>query len=85
MSPMVTSAMFTGFFTVLPWKMTSPISLTRRDLVPRSPSTQLMASTILLLPHPFGPTIQVTPSLNRKVVLFRKDLKPRSSSEVSFM
>ena len=44
--------------------------------MPLSPRTQLTASTMLLLPHPFGPTMQVTPSSNRKVVLLRNDLKP---------
>ena len=41
-----------------------------------SPRTQVMASVILLLPLPFGPTIAVVVSSNSIFVLFAKDLNP---------
>ena len=40
---------------------------------PCSPSTQLIASTTLLLPGPFGPTTQVIPGSRRRVVAEAKD------------
>jgi hypothetical protein len=36
----------------------------RNDLADCSPNTHLIASVILLLPLPFGPTIAVTPLSN---------------------
>ena len=38
------------------------------------------ASTILDLPHPFGPTIPVRPLSIKKFVLSKNDLNPESSS-----
>src|SRR3954463_8973593 len=58
--------------------MTSSIFPPRSALAPCSPSTQLMASTTLLLPEPFGPTTQVIPGSRRSVVAEAKDLKPFS-------
>ena len=48
-----------------------------------SPSTQRIASLILDLPLPFGPTTAVMPSPKRKTVLSGKDLKPCSSNDLS--
>ena len=45
-----------------------------------SPRTQRIASATLLLPQPFGPTIQVTPLSNLISCLSAKDLKPISST-----
>src|SRR4051812_43260453 len=56
--------------------MTSSILPPRSALAPCSPSTQLMASTTLLLPEPLGPTTQVMPGSRRSVVAEAKDLKP---------
>src|SRR5688500_11580051 len=42
--------------------MTSSMRSPRRLLALCSPSTQVSASTTLLLPQPFGPTMAVTPS-----------------------
>ena len=39
--------------------------------------TQERASTTFDLPDPFGPTTQVMPGSNRKVVAEAKDLNPR--------
>src|SRR5258705_12165516 len=58
--------------------MTSSIFPPRRAFAPCSPSTQLIASTTLDLPEPFGPTTQVIPGSKRSVVAEAKDLNPRS-------
>lgn len=76
----VTSARPSGFRCRVPLKMTSSILPPRRFLADCSPSTQVMASTMLLLPQPFGPTMAVTPGWNRTSVASQKLLKPRSSS-----
>jgi hypothetical protein len=60
----------------VPAKMTSAMVPPRRFLAPCSPITQASASTTLLLPEPFGPTTQVTPGSNAKVVGDANDLKP---------
>ena len=59
--------------------MMSCISEPRRLLALISPMHQRMASTILLLPQPFGPTTPQIPSSKDKRVLSTKDLKPTSS------
>ncbi len=56
--------------------MTSAISLPRRLLALCSPSTHLMASTMLLLPEPLGPTTTVMPGGKSNRVLSAKLLKP---------
>src|SRR4051794_29187087 len=56
--------------------MTSSILPPRRLLAPCSPRTQAIASTTLDLPEPFGPTTQVIPGSNVRVVEDAKDLKP---------
>ena len=58
--------------------MTSSILPPRSVLAPCSPMTQASASTTLDLPDPLGPTMQVTPGSNAKVVGCAKDLKPLS-------
>ena len=60
-SPSRTSAVAVGFRASLPLKITSSIRSPRRLLALCSPSTHVIASTTLLLPQPFGPTIAVTP------------------------
>ena len=86
---MVTSAMPSGGRLVVPLKMQSDMRSARRDLWLCSPSTQLMASTTLDFPQPFGPTMQVLPTpLNVTTVRSQKDLNPtistfRSLSKVS--
>src|SRR5277367_69745 len=86
---MVTSARPMGGRFTVPLKMQSAMRSARRDLWLCSPSTQLMASTTLDLPHPFGPTMQVVPvPLKVTTVRSQKDLKPtistlRSLSKVS--
>ena len=74
----VTSARPSGARPDVPAKMTSSIFPPRRALAPCSPSTQLMASTTLDFPEPFGPTTQVMPGSRRSVVAEAKDLKPFS-------
>jgi hypothetical protein len=74
----VTSARPSGARPDVPAKMTSSIVPPRRALAPCSPSTQLMASTTLDFPDPFGPTTQVMPGSRRSVVAEAKDLKPFS-------
>ncbi len=70
-----------GLRTAEPAKMTSIISLPRRDLEDRSPSTHLIASTTLDLPQPLGPTMSVMGSENEKVVLSAKLLNPASVND----
>jgi hypothetical protein len=41
-----------------------------------SPITHLKDSTIFDLPHPFGPTIPVSPFSIKKLVFSAKDLNP---------
>ena len=48
----------------------------RNVLTDCSPNTHLTASTILLLPLPFGPTIQVIPLSKLSSILEANDLKP---------
>src|SRR6476661_5723529 len=74
----VTSARPSGARPDVPAKMTSSIFPPRSALAPCSPSTQLMASTTLDFPDPFGPTTQVMPGSRRSVVAEAKDLKPFS-------
>ena len=63
---------------LVPAKMTSSILPPRKVLAPCSPITQASASTTFDFPEPFGPTTQVTPGSNAKVVGVAKDLKPLS-------
>src|SRR5260370_723890 len=65
--------------------MTSSILPPRSSRADCSPSTQRTASETFDLPHPLGPTIAVTPSSKVRVTESAKDLKPESSSRVSFM
>ena len=81
----VTSAMPSGLRFSVPLKITSAISPPRKAFAEVSPSTQRMASTTLDLPHPFGPTMPVTPLANSKMVLSANDLKPRISSDLRYM
>src|SRR5690554_206007 len=76
----VTSATFSGFLVSVPLKMTSSIRPARSVFVDCSPSTHLIASTILLFPQPFGPSNEVVPSANSRQVLSAKDLKPYNST-----
>src|SRR5690606_4936744 len=73
----VTSARPSGGLDEVPAKMTSSILPPRRDLALCSPMTQARASTTLDLPEPLGPTTQVMPGSNRRVVAEAKDLNPR--------
>ena len=66
-----------------PLKITSAMSLPRRLLALCSPSTHLMASTMLDLPEPLGPTMTVMPGGNSKRVLSAKLLKPINSRALS--
>src|SRR6185312_10186907 len=65
--------------------MTSSMRGPRRARARCSPRTQRTASDTLDLPHPFGPTMAVTPCSKVRVTVSAKDLKPESSSRVSFM
>ena len=51
-----------GLRPSLPLKITSSIRSLRSELAFCSPSTHEMASPMLLLPQPFGPTTAVMPS-----------------------
>src|SRR5918993_3057888 len=65
--------------------MTSSILPPRNSRADCSPRTHRTESETLDLPQPFGPTIAVTPSSKVSVTVSAKDLKPESSSLVSFM
>jgi len=77
--------MLTGCASSLPLKMTSSIFLPRSSDTRCSPMTQRMASTMLLLPQPLGPTMPLMPAEKSMTVRSRKDLKPMISSRLSFM
>src|SRR5882757_1372490 len=69
-----------GRFAV-PLKMQSDIRSARSDLWLCSPKTQEMASTILDLPQPLGPMMQVSPLPLKVICVFsQNDLKPTSST-----
>ncbi len=73
----VTSARPRAWRFEVPAKMTSSIFPPRRFFAPCSPITQDSASTTLDLPDPLGPTTQVMPGSNFRVVAEAKDLNPR--------
>src|SRR5579884_3395134 len=74
----------TGFRSRVPAKITSSMRAPRRLLADCSPSTQEMASLMLDLPQPFGPTIAAMPSpLKRSSVRSQNDLKPCTSTRLS--
>src|SRR6202165_3740626 len=69
-----------GRFSVA-FKMQSDIRSARRDLWLCSPRTQEMASTILDLPQPLGPMMQVSPLPLKVIWVFsQNDLKPTNST-----
>ena len=72
----VASQKFSGFFFLVPLKITSSILVDLKVEAFCSPSTHLIASTIFVLPQPFGPTIEVTPSVKLSSVLSGNDLNP---------
>src|ERR1700733_3604468 len=66
-----------GLRSRVPAKMTSSILTPRRLFADCSPRTQVMASEMLDLPQPFGPTIAAMPSPESWTsVRSQKDLKP---------
>src|SRR5262245_54038994 len=71
-----TSAAAVGLRASLPLKITSSILSPRRRLALCSPITHVIASATLLLPHPLGPTIAVTPLSNASSERSENDLKP---------
>jgi hypothetical protein len=60
-SDSVASAIPSGLLCSEPPKMTSSMRPPRRLLALCSPSTQVIASEMLLLPQPLGPTMAVMP------------------------
>ena len=86
-SPLITSdtsAMPRGFRISVPLKITSSIFSLRKAFVLCSPSTQRIASTTLLFPLPFGPTMAVTPSGN-SIRASANDLNPTISSDFRYI
>src|ERR1035441_10851541 len=82
---MVTAAMPSALRSWVPAKMTSSMRVPRRLFADCSPRTQLMASLMLDLPQPFGPTMAAMPApLNRSSLRSQKDLNPCSSMRLSF-
>ena len=73
-----TIAWLTGLRAELPEKITSVSESPRRRLAADSPITQRMASMMLDLPQPFGPTTPVMLVGRCRVVGSTKDLKPDS-------
>ncbi len=72
-----TSAIPIGFWVLEPLKIIFSMRSLRSVPAFCSPNTQRIASTTLLLPHPFGPTTPVIPGMNSKTAFFAKDLKPK--------
>src|SRR5436190_2675221 len=71
-----TSAVAVGLRASLPLNRTSSIRSPRRLFALCSPMTQVIASATLLLPHPLGPTMAVTPLSKASSDLSEKDLNP---------
>ena len=80
-----TSQSWAGRRVSAPSKMTSCILPPRRAFALCSPSTQRIASAMLDLPQPLGPTTAVTPGSKRRVVGSANDLKPWSFSALRYM
>src|SRR5882762_5532054 len=80
-----TSAMPSGLRPSVPLKITSDISPPRSALADCSPRTQRIASDTLDLPHPFGPTMAVTPGWKLREVLSANDLNPRTVKFLRYM
>ena len=68
-----------------PEKITSSMPDARMLFDELSPITQRSASTRFDLPHPFGPTMPVSPGSMRNSAGSTKVLKPAMRSFVSFM
>ena len=81
----VTSASPLGLRLWVPAKMTSSIFPPRSIFGLCSPSTQRIASEMLDFPDPFGPTMQVIPSVNSIVTGSAKDLNPLSSMRLKYI
>src|SRR5688500_12446579 len=79
-----TSARLIGLRSRLPAKITSSILLPRTSVGRCSPSTQRIASEMLLLPHPLGPTMAVIPGLKSIATRSANDLNPYISRRWSF-
>ncbi len=75
-----TSAIPIGFLLFVPLKITFSILSLRSVPLFCSPRHHLIASTIFVLPQPFGPTIEVIPSLKLITVFCANDLNPKISS-----
>ena len=69
----------------VPPKITSSILLPRRLRADCSPMTQQMASEMLDLPDPLGPTTAVMSSPKWSTVLSGKDLKPWISNAFKYI
>src|SRR3989338_7999624 len=82
---MLTSAKPRDGFWAVPLKITSSIEAPRSSLVLCSPRVQRMASKILLLPHPLGPTTAVMPGSKLSTVRSANDLNPKSSSFLKYI
>ena len=78
-----TVALPTGLRPVDPEKITSVSESPRRRLAALSPITQRIASMMLDLPQPFGPTMPVMLVGRCRAVGSTKDLKPDSLIVVS--
>jgi hypothetical protein len=84
MNSNVTLAMELGPTSWVPEKITSFMDEARKDLADCSPSAHLAASMMLLLPHPLGPAMQVTPLEMASDIFFAMDLKPLISTLDNF-
>ena len=71
----LTSAMPSGWRDWLPSKMTSSMDAPRRLLALCSPSTQEIASEMLLLPQPLGPTMPGHAALEGQLLLVAEGLE----------
>ncbi len=70
-----------GWRDWLPAKITSSMEDPRRLFTLCSPSTQEIASEMLLFPQPLGPTMPVTPPLKDSSCLSQKLLNPTISTD----
>ena len=74
-----------GALSSLPLKITSSMCWPRNTRIFCSPRTHLMASAILLLPQPLGPTMADMPGSSLRVVFRANDLKPKRSSCLKYI
>ncbi len=81
----VTSQIFFDGRLEVPLNITSSMPEPLKLFAEVSPMHHLNDSSTLDLPHPFGPTIPVSPFSIKRLVLSAKDLNPAISISLNFI